>query len=283
MRVLTKRQKVLIALIHKFSLKKMSSNLGIVKGLFLLKEEEHMGDLIKFYSFLPYKYGPFSYDCYRDLNTLRENGYITQDEKTVTQKGMEIAQGIDQKTSQKIKNTALRFESVVHMKNYVYKQYPSYTVKSELVPHEEKKAKFGIFSIGYEGHDIDSFLNILIQNEIDILVDVRKNPFSMNFSFTKGKLSYYLNKVGIKYMHVPELGIKGELRKNLNSEQDYQDLFAMYENVTIKEHSEKIKKIIELGKISRIAIMCFEKDLHHCHRSILSQRIEIAGMGVTHI
>src|SRR3989338_10366052 len=117
MRVLTKRQKVLIALIHKFSLKKMSSNLGIVNGLFLLKEEEHMSDLIKFYSFLPYKYGPFSYDSYRDLNTLKANGYITQDEKAVTQKGMEIVQEIDQKTSQKIKNTSSRFESVVHMKN----------------------------------------------------------------------------------------------------------------------------------------------------------------------
>jgi len=280
---LTKRQRVLIGLIHEFRQKNMSSNIAVVKGLFILKEEERMDDMIKFYSFLPYKYGPFSYDCYRDLNTLMAEGYITRDEKAATQKGMEIVGEMDQKTSQKIKNTASKFQSPTHIKNYVYKHYPYYTIKSELVPHEEKKAKFGIFTIGYEGHNIDSFLNILIQNEIDILIDVRKNPFSMNFSFSQKKLSDYLDKVEIKYRHIPELGIKGELRKNLNSEKDYKELFVMYENTTVKEHSKEIREIIELGKTNRIALMCFEKELHHCHRSVLSQHIETEGIGVTHI
>lgn len=283
MRGLIKRQKVLLALISELNKKGMGSKLGIEKGLFILKEEEKIEDFTKFYSFFPYKYGPYSYTSYRDMSKLKSEGYISEDEKTLTDKGLAVIKEVDSKTMAKIKRITERFNSDSQLKNYVYKKYPHYTQKSDLLKHKEEGKSSGIFTIGYEGEDIDSFLNLLIENKIDILIDIRNNPFSMNFSFTQKKLREYLEKSGIKYMHIPELGIKSELRKHLLSEQDYQNLFRHYEETTIQEQKDKIAEIIELSKTHRIALMCFERNKDMCHRGVLSRHLENQTISVIHI
>ena len=117
MRFLTKKQKVLLALIREFSRKNMSSKLGIEKGLFILKQEENMQDFVKFYSFLPYKLGPYSYVSYRDISQLKLEGYLNEDEKSITKKGEDVIKDIDAKVTDKIKRTAERFDSDQHLKN----------------------------------------------------------------------------------------------------------------------------------------------------------------------
>jgi len=100
---------------------------------------------------------------------------------------------------------------------YVYRKFPDYTIESKLLPCQDiKKCGHGLFTIGYEGRDIDLFLNILIKNYIDILIDVRKNPFSMKFDFTKNSLKNYLENSEIRYLHIPELGIEEEKEKSFS-------------------------------------------------------------------
>ncbi len=283
MRGLTKKQILLLALINEFGKKNMNSKLGVEKGLFILKEEEKISDFMKFYSFFPYKYGPYSFASYRDINQLKSEGYLNDDEKSLTAKGMEVVKKIDTGMLEKIKKTAERFNSDSHIKNYVYKRYPYYAQKSELLQHKKNDKSNGIFTIGYEGEDIDSFLNLLIKNQIDILIDIRSNPFSMNFSFTQTKLKEYLKKAGIGYIHIPELGIRSELRKGLVSEDDYLNLFKIYEETTILEQKEKITKIIKLAENKRISLMCFERNKDMCHRGVLSKHIEKENISVVHI
>lgn len=67
------------------------------------------------------------------------------------------------------------------MTDYVYQKYPQYTVKSQLIEQKPKKSSPSFFTIGYEGKDIDQFLNALVSNTIELLIDIRRNPFSMNF------------------------------------------------------------------------------------------------------
>lgn len=105
----------------------------------------------------------------------------------------------------------------------------------------------------------------------------------MNFCFTKQKLSNYLKKSGIEYLHVPELGIIGEHRKQLETDSDYKKLFEFYEKKVLPMHVEKITKLIEFGKIKRISLLCFEKDKNFCHRGILSNHLQENGHLVTHL
>lgn len=286
MRTLTHKQRILLKVVERLAEKGKSSKFMLVKTLFLLGIEENMGRLIKFYNFFPYKFGPFSNVCYIDLSMLERGGYLLENDKrlTLTVKGVQASAGIAFPAALKIKRVVSRFNSDREIKEYVYRNYQEYTVKSEIVPQSAKLcSKTGIFTIGYEGKDIDSFLNILIKNEIDLLIDVRKNPFSMNFSFTKDKLKKYLEKIGIDYIHIPELGIEGELRENLFTTKDYQNLFKQYETTTLVLQHEQLLRIIKLSEKHRVALMCFEANKNLCHRGVIANYIEKQHGVVTHI
>lgn len=286
MRTLTHKQRVLLKVVERLAEKGKSSKFMLVKTLFLLAVEENMGRIIKFYNFFPYKFGPFSNVCYTDLSILGREGYLLENEKqlALTMKGVEAIKGTNLPISLKIKRVTSKFNSDREIREYVYKNYKEYTIKSEIIPHvETQNAATGVFTIGYEGRDIDSFLNILIKNEIDILIDVRKNPFSMNFSFTKDKLKNYLGKTGIEYIHIPDLGIDGGLRENLFTITDYQNLFKQYEATTLVQQHEQVLRIIKLSEKHRVALMCFEANKNMCHRGIIANYIEKQYGAVTHI
>ena len=137
------------------------------------------------------------------------------------------------------------------------------------------------YTIGYEGKDIDAFLNELIQNNIQVLVDVRRNPFSLKFAFTKIKLQEYLEKRGIEYVHLGELGIEGEKRKGLETKEDYDALFREYEQELLPANQESLEKVINFGKTKRIALLCFEAHAQDCHRGIIAKSLKARGIKVT--
>ncbi|VVB91277.1 Uncharacterised protein [uncultured archaeon] len=286
MRTLTHKQRVLLNVVERLAEKGKSSRFMLVKTLFLLSVEENMGRIIKFYNFFPYKFGPFSNVCYTDLSILEREGYLSENEKrlALTVKGEEAIKRTDFPVLSRIKRVTSKFNSDREIREYVYKNYKDYTIKSEIIPHAQiQNVPVGVFTVGYEGRDIDSFLNILIKNEIDLLIDVRKNPFSMNFSFTKEKLKNYLGKTGIEYLHIPELGIDGELRENLFTINDYQDLFKQYKATTLVQQHEQVLQIIKLSEKRRVALMCFEANINMCHRGIIANYIEKQHGAVTHI
>ncbi|MFH1222048.1 MAG: DUF488 family protein [Candidatus Micrarchaeota archaeon] len=280
-----RRQKVLLYLIfilHQRNKKITKTYLD--KLLFLLKKETRIDDFVRFYNFFPYNYGPFSNQFYFDLSDLQSHAYL-EDDFELKVPAKEVEAFLHTKEKQLIDGIVDKYGgySTQEIKDYVYSKYPKYAEKSVLKPQTKKEINNGIFSIGYEKKDIDLFLDFLIQNNIEVLVDVRANPFSMNFSFTKNKLTNYLSKVGIEYLHVPELGINGEYRKELDSDSDYKKLFAFYEGTILPKQKNKVNMLQELGKNKRIALMCFEQDKEHCHRGVLSRWLEQNGIRVTHL
>jgi len=248
------------------------------KLLFLIRKETEIDKRIKFYNFFPYKYGPFSNLFYFDLEYLKKEGYLK--EGLELRSSVEIGLGSYERTIingivEKYGKYGLR-----EIRDYVYKNYPEYASKSLLRGKQKTEHKAGVFSIGYEGKDIDSFLDLIIQNHIDIVVDVRANPFSMNFAFTKKKLANYLEKVDVEYMHIPELGINGEYRKKFK---DYTKLFAFYRKEILPKQISKVEGLADLGKRKRIALLCFEQNKDNCHRGVLSEKLGEYGIMVEHL
>lgn len=276
MKNLNHKQRALLYTIDRLHERDLSSRFMIMKSLFLSSLVEKIDKLMKFYHFFPHHYGPFSNVCYTDISTLQKAGYIIEKEKKIelTEKGKIALKRIDQKATLKINRVVRKFNSDEEIMEYVYQKSPEYTIRSKLLP-PQKNVKYdpGLFTIGYEGRDIDLFLNILIQNAIDVLVDVRKNPFSMKFDFTKNSLKNYLENSEIRYLHIPELGIEGEKRKDLLTLKDYEKLFEYYEKTTIKDNPELLDNIAELSRSHRVALMCFEADVNMCHRGVIARNI----------
>jgi uncharacterized protein (DUF488 family) len=130
-----------------------------------------------------------------------------------------------------------------------------------------------LFTIGYEGISIEKYLNTLIQNDIRVLCDVRNNPLSRKFGFSKSNLQHYLKNINIEYIHISELGIISEKRQNLETDADYTHLFKSYEKslASKQEFLEKVYQLLSSKK--RIALTCFEHDPLHCHRHVISKQI----------
>ena len=114
---------------------------------------------------------------------------------------------------------------------------------------------------------------------MNVLVDVRKNPFSMKFGFSKKRLHDTGEKLGIDYLHLPDLGIATSKRKDLKTLADYQELFSDYRK-QLHTKSRSIDSIKEVGGKKKAALMCFEKDVRYCHRGVIADALRSEGMEV---
>ena len=120
-----------------------------------------------------------------------------------------------------------------------------------------------------------AYLNQLIANNVKVLVDVRKNPLSMKYGFSKTRLRNYIESVGLQYYHLPELGIPSHLRRNLNLPDAYRDLFEYYRTKILPDQLESLEDVKTLlNKHTRIALTCFEKEHHCCHRNQVTEYLK---------
>lgn len=232
------------------------------------------------YDFVPYKYGCFSFQSYADLRNLENARYLTYSENLkLLDNDVDYISLLDANDRNKI----LKFKEIYSqykgdkLIRYVYEKYPYYTINSEIydrifptkdkyslnISNEEK-----LFTIGYEANSIDTYINRLIQNNIKLVCDVRRNPISRKYGFSKSSMQNLIERVGIKYINIPQLGIESEQRVELNTMVDYEKLFINYEKTTLL-HSEKyLNQILDLIKqYKRVALTCFEADYHMCHRA----------------
>lgn len=219
-----------------------------------------------FYSFFPSLEGPLSFELESDLKKLASSSFITLKENNV-----EFSKEVDGLSYLKPKDISLLKE---FFKNPAFNNlkktqemllvppYASYTLKN--VKDNLEKS---FFTLGYEKKSIDQYLNLLITNKIQGVVDVRNNPFSMKFEFSKSRLKAFLNRVAIDYIHLPQLGIESKKRKGVLSPQDYQKLFDIYEKEVLLNQKKALLTILNwYDKKKRIALTCFEKESHFCHR-----------------
>ncbi|HTN76827.1 MAG TPA: DUF488 domain-containing protein [Pirellulaceae bacterium] len=169
--------------------------------------------------------------------------------------------------------------------NYVDRSYPAFTVhrKSEsAVPRAAAEPK--VYTAGYEGLQVDGFLNLLVQNGIERLIDVRRNPIARRFGFHKSTLDRLCGLIGISYEHVPELGIASDQRQSLETFADYSQLFDRYERTTLVAQQLAVERVARLMVEKPSVLVCMEADACFCHRSRLAADVaERTGLPIVHL
>ena len=130
-----------------------------------------------------------------------------------------------------------------------------------------------LFTIGYEGLSIDSFLRYLTESNINIVFDVRKNPISRKKGFSKSDLNGKLNSGKIRYIHLPQLGTPRSLRRELRIKKDYSHFFERY-NGFLEKQIEYVDQILNILKTGNVALLCYEKEASKCHRSAIALKIK---------
>ena len=282
------RQKRLLALLdaHRGEV----GNLDFQKLLFLYCQEEEDKPI---YDFVPYKYGGFSFTSYADKRRLVEQGLLADQERswTLTPLGKAaatVAPPIRTRMHQFARRHArLRGDALVA---HAYRRYPYHAIQSEIAIRvlagdatalqAIKKARPvagspGLSTIGYEGRSLEAYLNRLLLNGVTLLCDVRRNPLSRKYGFSKGTLSKSCEGIGIRYEHLPELGIATEKRRWLETQADYDALFALYERDSLPKQRGALTKILQWIKSGeRVALTCYEHSPQQCHRHCVAEALE---------
>lgn len=279
------RRKVLLALIQTFGGR--LAKIDLQKLLFLFTRGQDSPS----YDFVPYKYGCFSFQCAADKTTLTKYKLIEPADDWVVRGGKNYLQMLtadDQKrmTEAKRKYGRLRGNRLVKS---VYLQYPYFATKSEiarsLLTADEFKTvtdsvyaqtDAGLFTIGYEGKSLEEYLNQLIRKNVKVVCDVRRNPLSMKFGFSKNQLKSAAEGLGMAYVHLPQLGIESSRRKNLQTLKDYEDLFQEYERVSLPKQMQSLQQIVDLVREQkRVALTCFEASAESCHRGRVAKALRL--------
>ncbi|MDH8702632.1 uncharacterized protein (DUF488 family) [Dysgonomonadaceae bacterium PH5-43] len=283
------RRKILLALLETFGGRLTAKRLQKYLFLFTRKQTE------KSFDFVPYKYGCFSFQANQDIATLGKYGYLTV---TESENGRCIELNKEYTGFCSLLNLFDR-QYLISVKNefgalsqtdlirYTYINYPFWATKSSIAEQILSKEEFAeintrvrsfsepvLFSIGYEGITLETYINKLIISDVKVLCDVRKNAFSQKYGFSKKQLEQACKGVGILYIHVPQLGIESEERQDLRSQKDYDLLFEKYERLTLVNRDIYINQVRELIiQYKRVAVTCFEKNPAQCHRTRVAKKL----------
>ncbi|MEG1587550.1 MAG: DUF488 domain-containing protein, partial [Bacteroidales bacterium] len=223
------RRKILLALIQRFG-----GTLGatvLQKYLFLMTRLQKD----KAYDFVPYKFGCYSFQANYDLGALEKKGFL----KIVRNKNctnyiidpktdcLSLIKRDDVGAINEIYNQYAQLNAQELIRK-TYLKYPFFAINSTIIDstltQDEKikvlsqKRSFSekcLFTIGYEGISLESYMVKLILNGISVLCDVRKNSYSQKFGFSRKQLSDACEGLGITYIHIPELGIVSDERQDL--------------------------------------------------------------------
>ncbi|MBY0270358.1 MAG: DUF488 domain-containing protein [Burkholderiales bacterium] len=140
-----------------------------------------------------------------------------------------------------------------------------------------------IYTIGYEGLDIERFLSLLQAHGIETVVDIRELPLSRKRGFSKNVLSDTLGFCGLNYVHIPELGCPKSIRTRYRTDGNwstYKVAFSQY----LQTQSDAIADLSTIAAITNCALLCFEADFNFCHRSIVADAVnKLSGTPVCHI
>ena len=179
-----------------------AGNVDFQKLLFLYCQEPAAAGA---YEFVPYKFGAFSFTSYADHRKLIERGFVADEENhwQLTEEGKKVpGRAPDLLLSAFARRVhALRGDALIAE---TYRRFPYYATRSEIAARVLRgdaaalrrieaarpavKAP-GVSTIGYEGRTLENYLNELLRSGVTVLCDVRRNPISRKYGFSKNTLA----------------------------------------------------------------------------------------------
>jgi len=133
-----------------------------------------------------------------------------------------------------------------------------------------------IYTIGYEAVTMTEFVAALQRAGLRRVIDVRALPLSRRPGFSKSSLAAELACHGVDYVHLKALGTPKRGR-DAAKKGDVATLRAVYdEQLELPEAQAQAAIMLGLAAEMPSALLCFEREPAHCHRTLL---LEAVGQG----
>ncbi len=137
-----------------------------------------------------------------------------------------------------------------------------------------------LYTIGHSTHTLDVFLDMLARHGVQVVADVRSQPYSRLEYFNREPLKRALTTRGIRYVFLGrELGARRE------EQECYLEGQAVYERVaSLPAFQEGLARLLTGLAQYSVALLCAEREPLDCHRTILVCRmLRKNGISISHI
>ena len=142
-----------------------------------------------------------------------------------------------------------------------------------------------ICTIGYSLYKPKDFIEILKNNKVDMLVDIRTIPRSRHRpEFNEDALGSLLERHKIRYVHFKELGgLRKPEKDSINTAWINESFRGFADYMQTREFKEALSKLVKLASKRSIVLMCAEGNPFRCHRSLVADALTIKGFKVFEI
>lgn len=140
-----------------------------------------------------------------------------------------------------------------------------------------------IYTIGHSNHSTEHLIELLRQQGITCLVDVRSQPYSRWApQFNREPLEQMIRAAGLTYHFMGDsIGGRPDDRSLYPPGEERPDYDQLKETPVYKKG---IAELLTLARSQQVVIMCSEGDYRECHRHLLiAQTLLAEGITVIHI
>lgn len=137
-----------------------------------------------------------------------------------------------------------------------------------------------VYTIGYEGADIDRFVATLRAVGVTMLADVRAVALSRKKGFSKNGLRERLEAEGITYVHLVELGDPkpGRDAARVGKYSEFRRIYSVH--LKTADAVGALDVLDEMARQDAVCLLCFERDPATCHRTLIADRLKARGLEV---
>ena len=141
------------------------------------------------------------------------------------------------------------------------------------------------YTIGHSTRSIQEFLELIREQGIKQLIDVRTVPRSRtNPQFNRELLPESLRAVGIEWEHAPALGgLRRPSPDSPNTAWRNANFRGYADHMASREFERALDHVIEVGRSENVVLMCAEAVPWRCHRSLIADALLARGFEVTEI
>lgn len=144
------------------------------------------------------------------------------------------------------------------------------------------------FTIGHSNRELNEFTDLLRENAIEQVVDVRKLPGSSKYpQFNEDALSASLGERGVTLVRVDALTGRRPASRTIpfevNAWWQNRSFHNYADHALSPEFEDALALLRGLGSARRTAVMCSEAVWWRCHRRIIADHLLAANERVTHI
>jgi uncharacterized protein (DUF488 family) len=143
-----------------------------------------------------------------------------------------------------------------------------------------------LYTIGYKGKSLETFISQLRTAGVDAVIDIRLRNTSHLAGYTKrDDLAFLLQEgFGIAYEHHPELAPTLEIREAYLADSDWTAYEAQFLPLLRERRAEAVGQDI-LARFRSPCLLCAEPTAEHCHRRLVAEywAANLPGVTVVHL